>query len=109
MSHDRLADNPFFVLELGADATATEIEREGRRLLAQLEMGLGSVAHYPTPLGPRPRTPEKVRLALSRLLDPAVRLVDELWATAQPGDLPVGPGPWPDALTRLGWRQPSRR
>lgn len=109
MTHDRLADNPFFVLEVSVDATAAEIEREGRRLLAQLEMGLGAVASYATPLGPQPRTPEKVRLALARLMDPAARLVDELWATAAPQKAPDGPGPWPDAPTWLGWRRPSRR
>src|SRR5215831_7447598 len=51
-----LADNPFFVLGVAAEASRIEIEREAQKLLGMLELGFAEVATYATPLGPRPRT-----------------------------------------------------
>ncbi len=107
---ERLADNPFFVLGLTPAATAREVEREAQKLLGMIELGLAAAASYPTPLGPRPRTAERVRAAAATLRDPRERLLAELWAAA--GDAPVPAPPvaapgemvtWPDALTDAGW------
>lgn len=76
----RLADNPFFVLELPVTAGAREVEREAARLLGMLELGLAAAATYPTPLGPRARTVDAVRAAAAELRDPRRRLAAELWA-----------------------------
>jgi len=92
--------NPFLVLELPPDASANEIERQGDKLLAMLAAGLGQAARYPTPLGPRARTPELVRAAMAELRDPARRLLHELFArlaTALPAAAPAllrFPGAW---------------
>jgi hypothetical protein len=88
---ERLAENPFFVLGLAPDAPAREIEREAQKLLGMLELGLADAATYATPLGPRPRTPERVRSAAAVLRDPRRRLVAELWAAGwTPGDGAAG-------------------
>jgi hypothetical protein len=79
-----LAENPFFVLELPPLATPMEIERQGKKLLGMLELQLGSAATFPTPYGPQPRTPERVREAVQLLLDPARRLPFEPWAAWTP-------------------------
>jgi hypothetical protein len=77
-----LLDNPFFVLDVGVDATPLEIERQGRKLLGMVELGLAAATTYATPLGPRPRTAEALRAAMQALLDPARRLAFEPWAAA---------------------------
>jgi hypothetical protein len=83
---ERLAENPFFVLGLAPDAPARDIEREAQKLLGMLELGLADAAIYATPLGPRPRTPERVRAAAAILRDPRRRLIAELWAAGwKPG------------------------
>ena len=74
--------NPFFVLELGPDATSMDVERQAKKLLAMLELGLVSAATYASPLGPRPRTVDDVRQARQQLQDPAKRLAFEACATA---------------------------
>lgn len=79
---DPLVDNPFFVLELPATATSMDIERQGKKLLAMLELGLASVATYASPLGPRPRTTDDVRRAQQTLQDPTRRLAFEAFASA---------------------------
>lgn len=72
--------NPFLVLELSPAASRQEVERQGAKLLAMLAAGVAGAAGYATPLGPRQRTPEMVRLALAELRDPARRLAHEWWA-----------------------------
>jgi hypothetical protein len=72
--------NPFVVLALPPSASAGEVERQGDKLLAMLAAGLTEAASYPTPVGPRARTPELVRSALAELRDPARRLRAEWWA-----------------------------
>ena len=76
----RALENPFLVLDLPISAGREELERQGARLLAMLEAGLRDAGSYPTPLGPRPRTPEAVRAALAELRDPDRRLLHEWWA-----------------------------
>jgi hypothetical protein len=51
---DPLADwrsNPFFVLEIPIDATPSEVERAGQKLLALLAIGSDGVGSYMSPLG----------------------------------------------------------
>src|SRR5438874_11473689 len=87
MSRDRLddfsarfADNPFYVLGLRPGCGRAEVEREGQRLLAMLELGLSAADRYGTPVGERERTADKVRHATAELRDPERRLPHELWA-----------------------------
>jgi hypothetical protein len=105
-----IADNPFFVLGVPADASRIEVEREAQKLLGMLELGFAEARTYQTPIGPRERTAEMVRAAVAALRDPYRRLVAELWArhappprTAAPPREPETPGH--DGLRRaLGWR-----
>ena len=58
--HDPLADwrsNPFFVLEIAADATPTEVERAGQRLLALLTVGSATAGNVFFALGVTPKLP----------------------------------------------------
>ncbi len=110
----RLAENPFYVLGLPPDASRAEVERQGQKLLALLEIGHSGAQRYDTPVGPRPRTPEAVRTALSALRDPARRLVHELGAQLPAAEvcelvddeafLEELAAPWPGARRALGWR-----
>ncbi len=84
-----LAENPFFVLELPPSATPMEVERQGKKLLGMLELGLLAAQTFPTPYGPRPRTPERIRAAVQVLLDPARRLPFEPWAGWVPSSSPA--------------------
>ncbi len=77
-------ENPFYVLELSPDCSRAEIERAAARLTGMLTLGLGQAATYPTPLGPQPRTVERVRAAAAFLRDPARRLLYEMWASISP-------------------------
>jgi hypothetical protein len=108
----RMADNPFYVLGLRPTCSRADAEREGTKLLGMLELGLAAAATYATPLGPQPRTPEKVREAMGELRDPERRLRHELWARAEPvapappSEPPLEPPPlWQTALADLGWRR----
>jgi hypothetical protein len=73
-------ENPFLVLALPPTASAAQIERQGQKWLSMLAAGLGEAERYDTPLGPRARTAEKVRVAVAELADPARRLGHEWWA-----------------------------
>jgi hypothetical protein len=107
-----LGDNPFFVLGVAPDASRIEIEREAQKLLGMLELGFADARTYPTPLGPRARTPEAVRAAVAALRDPSRRLVAELWARNAPAEPVVrrtahSPTSTHEDLAlrrRLGWR-----
>jgi len=106
----KLADNPFFVLGVTAEASRIEVEREAQKLLGMLELGFAEARSYATPLGPRERTAEMVRAAVAALRDPYRRLVAELWARHAPPlhAEPVArepPAPARVGLRRaLGWR-----
>lgn len=126
-ARERLASNPFYVLELRPDCTRAEVERQGQKLIGMLELELSAAASFPTPFGLRRRTPEAVREAMAELRDPNRRLLHELWATLDPGthmDAAQGSGasPGPDleldegpdlrpfpALHALGFGDWSRR
>jgi len=105
-----IAENPFFVLGLTAEASRIEVEREAQKLLGMLELKFAEARTYATPIGPRERTAEMVRAAVAALRDPYRRLVAELWArhapvpeAAAPASEPVEPSR--DGLRRaLGWR-----
>jgi hypothetical protein len=84
----RLAESPFFLLGLTPACSRIEVEREGQKLMAMLEVGMEEARRYPTPLGERERTVEQVRQAMADLRDPAKRLGEELWAM-----LPAEPVP----------------
>jgi hypothetical protein len=106
----RLKENAFHVLGLRPTCTRIEVEREGQKLLAMLELGLSEAAHYDTPVGRMPRTSETVRAAMAALRDPATRLQHALWAQLPPSAAPQAPAarqaePWPEAPVRLGWRR----
>jgi hypothetical protein len=109
--------NPFFVLEVPTDATPTEVERAGQRLLALLALGSAAVETYQTPLGPATRDADQVRQALAALRDPAQRVLNELWANVAPADGPASghnnagrcAGPWEEAGHALGWSAPWAR
>lgn len=113
---DRFADNPFYVLGLRPDCARVDVEREGQKLLGMLGLGLKAAATYMTPVGPRPRTEDKVRAAMAELRSPERRLGHEFWASLPPPAAPpkpppappsAGPGPAPlaEAFAVLGWRR----
>jgi hypothetical protein len=106
----RLKENAFHVLGLRPTCTRMEVEREGQKLLAMLELGLAEAAHYDTPVGRMPRTAESVRAAMATLRDPATRLQHALWAWLPPTAASQTPAseeaaPWAEAPVRLGWRR----
>lgn len=121
----RIAANPFYLLELSPHCSAVEIERQGSKLLAMLELGLVEAETYDTPFGVRTRSEDSVRLAMAELRDPDRRLLHELWAAMDPsgpiehiasseadfGDVGEGPSTPHDAgtgfagaMALLGWR-----
>jgi hypothetical protein len=103
--------NPFFVLEVATDATPTDVERAGQRLLALLTVGSANAQTYPTPLGPATRDTEKVRQAVAALRDLEQRVLHELWANIVPAvgqassqsNAGASAGPWEEAEQALGW------
>ena len=108
---NQIAENPFFVLGIGVDASRIEIEREANKLLGMLELDFAGAKTYLTPLGPRPRTAETVRAAVAALRDPYQRLVAEVWARHAPASQVVAVEPeapiddtTEGARRALGWR-----
>jgi hypothetical protein len=105
-----IADNPFFVLGVAADASRIEVEREAQKLLGMLELGFAEARTYQTPIGPRERTAEMVRAAVAALRDPYRRLLAELWARHAPPPRRATPPRAPEPPSRdglrraLGWR-----
>lgn len=95
-----VTDNPFYVLGLPRTASAMEIEREGSKLLAMLELQLAESKSYGTPLGAFARSPEKVREAMAELRDPARRLVHEVFAALPATPLATGIRAPPPERTR---------
>lgn len=120
MKGRRLVENPFFVLGLDTSCTRLEMERQGQKLLAMLEVGFAEAASYASPFGERERTAEAIREAMAALRDPRRRLVAELWARAptapreqttraEPIESTAGAGggsrldPFPVAMRAFGW------
>ena len=109
---DLWGENPFFILALPPTCDRMTVEREGKKLLGLLELKVASAASYATPLGPRPRTAEKVRWAMAELRAPEKRFVHEFWAQgplpsadSAPMEPPDPLAPWPDIWVALGWRR----
>jgi len=108
----RLAESPFYLLGLTPACSRVEVEREGQKLMAMLEVGLEEARPYPTPVGARERTSEAVRQAMADLRDPARRLGEELWALIPAAPVPLAyrdeealrqRRPMPGARALLGW------
>lgn len=93
---DRIALNPFHVLELAPSASRADVERAGQRLLALLGVGSATAQSYATPLGIRRRDADLVRQAVASLRQPRERVVWELWAGS---GQPSAPGPQPTAAS----------
>lgn len=107
MSPERLAENPFYVLELPVTASRVEVERAGQKLLSLLAISAASAKVYRTPFGPRPRDEAMVRAAVAALRDPQTRLRHELWV--EPGSSQAEPPQrfaWSSAFLSVGWRVP---
>ena len=123
-------ENAFFVLELAPDCSPMDVERQGQKLLAMLELGLESSRTYSTPNGERTRGDQEVRHAMAELRDPRKRIVHELWAgtasvktgSVETGSVEAGPSgseaaagdttsadetgtAWPTAFEDMGWRR----
>ena len=105
-------NNPFFVLELKADASRADVERAGQRLLGLLAIGAQGADEYQTPFGAGRRDADTVRQALGRLRDPLQRARFELWANVAPLAFAAPEasesltGPWEAGATALGWGRP---
>lgn len=103
-------NNPFFVLELNADASRAEVERAAQRLQGLLAIGAQGADEFRTPFGPGRRDADSVRQALARLRDPLQRVTCELWATVPPLAVPEPTASltaaWEDGALALGWGRP---
>ena len=120
----RFAENPFYILGLSPKCTRAEMEREGQKLLAMLELGMSRADTYATPVGERERSADSVRRAMAELRDPEKRLGHELWARLSPDlvdrQTSTAPStesetdlrsdedeprkrPWTEARVMLGW------
>jgi len=107
---DPLADwrgNPFFVLEVPTQASRTEVERAGQKLLGLLALGAAGADRYDTPFGPAARDADAVRRALATLRDPHERVMQELWANVARGAggkaKASAAEPWEEAARAIGW------
>jgi hypothetical protein len=78
--------NAFYVLGLSPDASSAEIEREGRKILGMIELGLAQGKTYSCPLGTFDRDATMVREAMARLRDPKIRLREATIAGLLVGD-----------------------
>lgn len=65
--------NPYYVLGLGPDATPGEIEREGRKILALIDVGSPRGLKYECALGELDRDATLVRESIAVLRDPKAR------------------------------------
>jgi hypothetical protein len=101
---ERIERNPFYVLGLRPGATRAAIEEEAQKLLGMLALELAGASVYATPLGPRPRTADEVRVAVAELRDPERRAAHEVWARLEPSSASAAPAPegWPAAFAAFG-------
>lgn len=110
------AENPFWVIGVSPDATPGEIEREGRKVLALIEVGAARGLVFEGPGGPTRRDATMVREAIAALRDPLRRA---RWATlarllsldaadraivAEKGHAAAVDAPLPGALARFGFK-----
>jgi len=101
-------DNPFYILEAPAEATPGEIERQGRKIIALLEVGAEKAAHYSCPLGTFPRDATMVRDAIAALRDPKRRMTEaalvQVLGASAPGAAPSDiDGPFEGAFAAAGY------
>jgi hypothetical protein len=102
---EHFEDNPFFVLELPISATLIDIDRTGRKLIAQLTIGALSAQRYASPFGTRTRDESKVRSAMATLGDPAERALCRFWAQgAVMREASPAPPAWSSAFEAIHWR-----
>ncbi len=73
--------NPYFVLEIDANATPGEAERAGRKLLGLLEVGSKKTATYTCSFGTFDRDATMIREAMAELRDPKKRARHSLLAS----------------------------
>jgi hypothetical protein len=78
--------NPFYILELGHEASPGEIERQGRKLLGLFEVGSKKAATYTCPLGTFERDATMVREAMAALRDPKRRAKEACLVSLLTGD-----------------------
>jgi hypothetical protein len=105
--------NPFFVLGVSTQASRTEVERAGQKLLGLLALESASARSCDTPFGPATRDADKVRQALATLRDPNERVIHELLANVAPLSNVVrgvderrterAEAVWDEAERALGW------
>lgn len=105
--------NAFYVLGLAADAPPGDIEREGRKLLGLLELGVAKGSEYICALGTFRRDATMVREAMATLRDPARRARESALAAilgseaSETGETRTSAGPvapMPEALHLAGYR-----
>jgi hypothetical protein len=108
---DPLADwrsNPFFILDVSTQASRTEVERAGQKLLGLLALSAAGADRYDTPFGTATRDADAVRRALATLRDPHERVIHELLAhvATEVGDRAEAPAAeaWKDATRAIGWK-----
>lgn len=70
---------PFWVLELNCEATASDIEKAARDLIAKIQLGVAGVEQFATPVGFRQRDQYLIREAKALLQNPETRLLGEFW------------------------------
>lgn len=100
---DRLAINPFWILDLPPAATGMDVERAAKKLEMMLAAGAEGATGWTCPYGSARRDLELVRWARNELRDPPRRMFWELAATPlPPPEPPVGVPAEIEAA--LGWR-----
>src|SRR5687767_15024386 len=79
MANIDIIKNPFFVLELPTSASVVDIERQGKKLLAEIELSRAAAMSFPSPFGRLPRDENTVRQAMASLRDPRLRAIYALF------------------------------
>lgn len=87
--YERVAQNPFYVLELPTSASRADVERAGQKLLALLGIESASARRYWTPVGELERDADLVRRSLGRLREPGDRVLWELWVRERGASAPA--------------------
>ena len=107
-----LRDNPFFVLDIGVEATPIEVERAAQRLLALLELGGAKSRSFETPFGSAERNADLVRQSLTALRIPQQRKMYEILTEVAPvteREQDSLSRPWQEASRAIGWQAPWPR
>lgn len=101
---DRLAINPFWVLDLPPSATGVEVARAAKKIEMMLAAGAEGAELWSCPFGSGRRDLDLVRWAQHELREPPRRVFWEFLASPL---APVAPGPGVPAAVEaaLGWRR----